>query len=563
MRILLALIQNLLLLVLASLGLPFRWLKSRRRPSYVRFLLRGDPPYRVLAPRRWRPFAKRDIAEVRSLFTLREQLAILAKDAGVRGSVFHVDRLQISPAKADAIAELFQGFRAKGKEVIGYARHAGNSEYEVLCAADRIVLSPAGRLELAGYAAAATALGAGLERLGISAQLVRRGDYKTAPEIFAQSAISPIHRQTVEHVLDLRFQSLLTRISRGRRLTPEQARRKVDQGPYSAKRALAEGLCDGLSREEDLAEFLGMGSKHRRSASAEEPVPHFASYRSALVLAPVGFRPLARAPRLAVVPIQGLIAEGEGGRPPVGPEIAGSEGVVGALRAARRDRRSSALLLYVNSPGGSALASELILDEVRRTAKAKPVLAYFDRVAASGGYMAALGATEIWGAPEALAGSIGVFGGKFEMSRLLDRVGVRREIITRGDNAALLSPSRPFTEVERRTMELEIEEAYQDFLEHVSVARGKSKEEIHSLAEGRVYVGSEALQVGLIDRIGTFEQACRRALELAKAPGGRFEVAAHPLARRRIPLMRLIRDAQRTGVFALWLPGLGPLESVT
>ncbi|HME91924.1 MAG TPA: S49 family peptidase, partial [Myxococcaceae bacterium] len=118
-------------------------------------------------------------------------------------------------------------------------------------------------------------------------------------------------------------------------------------------------------------------------------------------------------------------------------------------------------------------------------------------------------------------------------------------------------------EVERRTMELEIEEAYQDFLEHVSVARGKSKEEIHARAEGRVYVGSEALQVGLIDRVGTFEQACRRALELAKAPGDRFELAAHPSARRRIPLMRLIRDAQRTGVFALWLPGLEPLESVT
>src|SRR5262252_9430959 len=229
MRILLALIQNLLLIVLASLGLPFRWLKSRRRPSYVRFILRGDPPYRVLAQRRWRPFARRDSAEVRSLFALREQLGILAKDPRVLGAVFHVDRLQITPAKADALAELFQGFRAKGKEVIGYARHAGNSEYEVLCAADRIVLSPVGRLELAGYAAAATALGAGFQRLGISAQLVRRGDYKTAPEIFTLADVSSIHRQTVEHLLDLRFQSLLGRISRGRRLSAEQARRKVDQ----------------------------------------------------------------------------------------------------------------------------------------------------------------------------------------------------------------------------------------------------------------------------------------------------------------------------------------------
>src|SRR5262249_681261 len=274
--------------------------------------------------RRWRPFSKRNVAEVRSLFALREQLAILARDPRVRGAVFHVDRLQISPAKAGAISELFQGLRPKGKEGIGYPRHPGNSENEGLWGGDWIGLSAAGRLELAGYAAGATALGAGLERLGISAQFIRRGDYKTAPELFDRAEISPIHRQTVEHLLDLRFQSLLARISRGRRLTAEQARRKVDQGPYSAKRALAEGLCDGLSREEDLADFLGMVSKRGRGAGAEQPVPHFAAYRSALVFAPVGFRPLSRPPRLAVVPIQGIIAEGEGGRPPVGPEIAGS-----------------------------------------------------------------------------------------------------------------------------------------------------------------------------------------------------------------------------------------------
>ena len=228
MRIVVALIVNLLLLVRALLGLPFRWMRSRSRPAYVRFALRGDPPYRELIRRRWRMFSRRDPAEVISLAALGEQLALLAKDPRVRGAVLCVDHLQISPVKADAIAASLAKFRAAGKEVVGYALHAGNVEYEVLCAADRIVLSPAGRLDLTGFAAGATAMGSALERLGISAQFVRRGDYKTAPELFTDAEISDIHRRTLEHLLDLRLYALLSRIARGRRLTIEQARRTVD-----------------------------------------------------------------------------------------------------------------------------------------------------------------------------------------------------------------------------------------------------------------------------------------------------------------------------------------------
>jgi len=712
MRIVVALIVNLLLLVRALLGLPFRWMRSRRRPAYVRFALRGDPPYRELVRRRWRMFSRRDPAEVISLAALGEQLALLAKDPRVRGAVLCVDHLQISPAKADAIAASLAKLRAAGKEVVGYALHAGNVEYEVLCAADRIVLSPAGRVDLTGFAAGATAMGSALDRLGISAQFVRRGDYKTAPELFTDAEISDIHRRTLEHLLDLRFSALLSRIARGRRLTIEQARRTVDAGPYSAKRARAAGLCDALCPEADLGSFLdatapgngaavaasaakapgtdgeqptaadasapdaaaarrgadasatnatlsdrsaldasppdasaprrGADASARnatqsdrsapdasasdastarrgvdesavnatlsdrsapdasasdasasdrsagdasalssssgaraasrpassvaariRSAKDEEPserrLPDFASYRATLTLPPIPWRPLKRRTRLSIVPLNGIIAEGEGGRAPVGPEIAGSDGVAGAIRAARRDRRTSAILLYVNSPGGSAIASELILDEARRAAKKKPVVAYFDRVAASGGYMAALGADEIWAAPDAIAGSIGVFGGKFELSRLFERLGVSRTLITRGKNAGLFSVSRPFTEHERRALESEIEEAYQDFLEQVSRSRVKSKDEVHARAQGRIYSGEEALQAGLIDRTGSFEDACRRALELAEKPTDRFDVAIHPAGKRRIPIVRLMREAQTTGVFALWLPGLESL----
>ncbi len=564
MRILVALLLNLLLLVKALLALPFRLLRRRQAP-YVRFALRGDPPYRELARRRWRIFSKRDPAEVRSLDELRRQLLALSKDARVRGAVFFVEHVQMTQAKADAIAALFAELRAAGKEVIGYALHAGNSEYEVLCAADRIILAPPGRLDLTGFAAEATAIKTALDRAGIGAQFVRRGEYKTAPELFTDAQISEIHRQTVEHLLDLRFQDLLLRISRGRRIGLEEAKRKVDRGPYSAKRAQAEGLCDGLCSALDLASFLspaaekGTAEKRAPDESSEDELPDWDDYQSSLPWPGVTWRHLKRRPRLSLVPLQGLIAEGEGGRAPVGPEIAGSEGVVAAVRSARRDRRTKAILLYINSPGGSALASELILDEVRRAAKKKPVIAYFDRVAASGGYMAALGANEIWAAPGAIAGSIGVFGGKFELSGLFERLGITRMVLTRGDHAGMSSLSRPFMPQERAAIELEIEEAYQDFLEQVARARGKSKEEIHARAEGRVYSGDEAVNASLIDRTGSFEDACRRALELAKSPAGRFEVVIHRAPRRRIPILGLMREAQMTGVFALWLPGLESL----
>lgn len=565
MRVLVALFLNLLLLIKALLALPFRLMARRRRPPYVRFALRGDPPYRELARRRWRIFSKRDPAEVRSLDELRRQLSVLAKDRRVIGAVFFAEHLQLTQAKADAIAALFSELRAAGKEAIGYALHAGNGEYEVLCAADRIILSPPGRLDLTGFAAEPMAIKAALDRAGIGAQFVRRGEYKTAPELFTDPQISPVHRRTAEHLLDLRFQDLLLRISRGRRISLEEAKRKVDGGPYSARRAQAEGLCDGLCNALDLASFLSPrpeekgaaeGSKESSLEKSEEELPDWDDYQSALPWPPIAWRRLKRRPRLSLVPLQGLIAEGAGGRAPVGPEIAGSESVVAAVRSARRDRRTAAILLYVNSPGGSALASELVLDEVRRAAKKKPVVAYFDRVAASGGYMAALGATEIWAAPGAVAGSIGVFGGKFELSGLFERLGIERTVLTRGEHAGMSSLSRPFTPKEREAIELEIEEAYQDFLEQVAGARGKSKEEIHARAEGRIYSGDEALSAGLIDRTGSFEDACRRALDLAKAPAGRFEVVIRRAPRRLIPILGLMGDAQNTGVFALWLPGL-------
>ncbi len=554
MRFLIVPLINLLLLVRTLLGLPFRLMGARHRPAYVRFRLAGDPPYRE--PTR-RPLlnlggqGRPEPATVTSLERFRDALALLAKDPKVKGILVELEGLEVPPAKRDALVKLLADFRAAGKRVVAWAVSADNLAYQVMCAADEVLLALAGQLQLVGYAAEATALGEGLGRLGIKAHFFRRGAYKTAPELFTHPHVSDIQRQTLETFLDERYAELVDTVARGRRRTPEEARALIDEGLFSAKRAMAVGLIDGVCGEAELPARLGKkdGEAKEDEDDDEESLDPMPLYLARLPWPPVRWRPLRPRPRLAVVPLSGMIVPGKGGAG-AGPQLAGSDVVVKALRAAGRNPRAKAVVLYVASPGGSAVASELILEAVRRVAKKKPVIAFVDRVAASGGYMAALGAREIWATPHAVVGSIGVFAGKFDTSELLAKLGVHRTLITRGENAGLFSSTRGFTEHERATMEAHVEETYQTFLELVAKARGRTKEEIHALAEGRVYSGTRALGVGLVDRTAGFEEACRHAMELAKVPTERFELQLYGGAARRFSLLKLLLGGAYTGVYA-------------
>ncbi|HYO66504.1 MAG TPA: S49 family peptidase, partial [Archangium sp.] len=460
MRFLVIPLINLLVLLRVLLGLPFRLLGARSRPAHVRFRLAGDPPYRE-RPRRSRRLplglggqGRPEPATVTSLESFREALELLAKDEKVKGILLVLEDLDVPPAKREVLVKLLGDFRAAGKRVVAWAVSVDSLGYQVMCAADEVLLSPAGRLDLLGFAAEATALGEGLGRLGIKAHFFRRGAYKTAPELYTHAHVSDIQRQTLESFLDERYADLVDSVARGRKRTPEEVRAWIDVGPYSAKRAVAGGLIDGTCDEADLPARLG-GKKEDEDEDDEglEPMP---MYRARLPWPPVRWRPLRPKPRLGVVPVSGMIVPGKGtpGR------AAGSDTVVKALRAAGRNPRVKAVVLYVASPGGSALASEIMLEAVQRVAKKKPVIAFVDSVAASGGYMAALGAREIWATPHAVVGSIGVFAGKFDTSELMEKLGVHRTLITRGETAGIYSSSRGFTEHERALMEAEMEETY-------------------------------------------------------------------------------------------------------
>jgi protease-4 len=570
-RLVIVALANLLLLVRTLLGLPFRLLASRHRPSFVRFRLTGNPPYRErIKPRlRWGS-SRPEPADVTSLQSFQEALDLLAGDPRVKGILLEIEGLEIPTAKKDVLVKLLTGFRAAGKRVVGWAVSVDNLGYQILCAADEVLLAPAGRLDLVGYAAEATALGEGLSRVGIQAHFVRRGDYKTAPELFTHAHVSDIQRQTIEALLDERYADLVSAVAQGRKRTPEEVRALIDAGPYSAQRAVAAGLVDAMCSEADLPARLDESKreateKDKDADSAEEPIEPLASWLSALPFPPVKWRPVKRGPKLGLVMISGMIAPGKGSGGGLGPKVAGAEAIVKAVRAAGRDKRAKAVVLYIDSPGGSALASELILEAVQRVARKKPVIAYVDQVCASGGYMAALGAKEIWTSPHAIVGSIGVFAGKFEASGLMENLGIRRTLIARGENSGIFSTSRGFTPHERASLEAEVEETYQAFLAHVAKARGRTKEEIHERAEGRVYSGTRALAAGLVDRAGSFEEACRYALELAKVAPGKFDIATYAKAERNLSLLQFLLSLSGTHLYALcpasWsLAGLGADE---
>jgi protease-4 len=555
LRLVFVFIANLLLLVRTVLGLPFRLLASRHRPSYVRFRLTGELPYREKTRPRFKlGGARPEPATVSSLESFQEALGLLAKDARVKGILVELEGLHIGSAKKDALVKLLTDFRAAGKRVVAWAVSVDNLGYQVMCAADEVLLAPAGRLELVGFAAEATALGEGLSKVGIQAHFVRRGAYKTAPELFTHAHVSDIQRQTLEAFLDERYAELVDAVAKGRKRTPEEVRGLIDGGPYSAQRAVMAGLVDAMCSEADLPAQLDerkREAKEKDPDADEEPLESMPSWLAALPFPPVKWRPLRRRPRLGLVMLSGMIVPGKGSGGPVGPSFAGSDTVVKAVRAAGRDKRAKAVLLYISSPGGSALASELILEAVQRVARKKPVIAFVDQVCASGGYMAALGAKEIWSAPNAIIGSIGVFAGKFDASGLLERFGVHKTIITRGENSGIFSVSRGFTPHERASLETEVEETYQAFLTHVAKARGRTKEEIHERAEGRVYSGTRALAAGLVDRIGSFEEACRHALDLAKVSAEKYELMVYGGGLRRLSLLQLLMRASQAHLYAL------------
>jgi protease-4 len=500
---------------LAWIGYVVRWLvwlvgAARRRlgrvAPWVSFLIEAtpaepEPPRRAL----WRRLLVRRPPP--SLASLRRQLRAVASDPRVRGVVVHLRPVALTAAQGQALAELLTEVREAGKRVVCWAPSYQRATYPVACAADEILLPVGGSIDALGVDRGYLFLAEALARVGVQADLVQITPYKTAGDVLSKARMTPEAREMAEWLADAAFADLVEAV-RCRGLDEAAARRLIDGSPYTDQQALAAGAVDALVSEEELPARLG---------GAVQP---FGGVAGRLRRPPPG----PPGPFVGLIRVEGMIVDGRSRRAPWRPPIrfpimgddqAGDLTVVQQARRLASDRRCAAAVLWVDSGGGSATASEAMAAALQALASRKPLVAAMGSVAASGGYYVVTPARRVFARPGTITGSIGVIGGKLVAGGLLDRLLFNREVVARGARATIGRWERPYSDEERRLVRASIERSYEVFLQRVADARGCSPREVDAVGGGRVWTGRQALERGLVDELGGLDRAIAEARRLA------------------------------------------------
>ncbi|HHO51090.1 MAG TPA: signal peptide peptidase SppA [Deltaproteobacteria bacterium] len=437
-----------------------------------------------------------------------ELLRRLEDDPGVRGLVLTLEGSSMPLARYRELRDRIAALEAEGKPVLVYlSRGAGNGEMYVASAASRIALHPAADVSLVGLSVQLTHLRGLLDLVGIEAQFVKRSRYKTAPETFTHPKPSPANLEMQEDLLDDLFTALVEGIASGRGIEPDEVRGWIDAGPMTSEEALDKGLVDVLLYPDQLEGELEkiQGGEVSLSKLLEMPQPR---------------SPWEDPKQIALIYVEGPIVSGEsspGGL--LSGRSTGATSIVRKLAQATRDPQVRAVVMRVDSPGGSSLASDSIWRAVEQLkSKGKPVVVSMGGVAASGGYYVAAGADAIWAEPETLTGSIGVFSGKFTTSELQEALGITTTTLSRGRYASLQSTVTPWDDLQRARMQALVDHTYAQFKERVASGRELQPDEVEARAGGRVWSGRRAKEMGLVDELGGFQEAIADARARAGLP---------------------------------------------
>jgi protease-4 len=418
--------------------------------------------------------------------------------------------------------------RAAGKRVLVHARQPlENAPYALATAGERLLVRPAAPIAAIGVASDQVFVGPALERLGVEVVVFAAGRYKSAPEALTRSTRSAEDREQASALVRGLDAALVDTIAAGRGRAPDAVRAMMDAGPTHGGLALELGLADGLAHDEEVSTALAALDGAEADAEAVE-LDDYAARRRLPRLWP------ERGRVVGVVELSGAIVDR--GQPYQGllSRSAVEAHVVADLRAALANPQIAAVVLSIDSPGGSVLASEAIWSAVRRLDREKPVIALMNDVAASGGYYAAVGARAIVASPETITGSIGVFATAFVAPALAARVGLTTDVVHERRHAGLFSPLRPVDDAVRSLGEAEVQATYRTFVELVAAARKKTYAELDAVAQGRVWLGADAHAAGLVDGLGGLDEAIDRA---RTAAGGRLR--ADPIivaARKPLPV---------------------------
>jgi protease-4 len=501
---------------------PFRylwWLVSNLRrsfgapPDYVIHVLEEEPPALPDPPR---PFWQRFTARNRlSLKELGERFDAIARAPRIKGVVLHLRPVAMPMAALEDLRELVSRLRRAGKRVVAWAPFYTTGTYYLACACDEILLMPSGLVQPMGFATTGVFLADGLRRLGLAVDIVQISPYKSAGDMFTKSKMSDEVREQVTWLLDSEHRELGAAIAESRLVDMEGAKNIIDGSPYGDKEAVDGHVVDALVGEEQLPEHLARGTDaaaviapwERARTKIQTPAPK-----------------LNRGRYVAVLRIEGAIIDGRSSRLPVKPPVdipfigaerAGDLTIVQTARQVAADKRAAAVVVYVNSRGGSATASEAMRQALDVIGSRKPLVVVMGPAAASGGYWVATPGSWIVARPSTLTGSIGVFSGKVVTGPLWAKLLFNRETVAFGARATMESDERPYSEEERQIVQREIERIYSVFVDIVARARKMTVEQVEAVAGGKVWTGRQALDRKLVDEMGGLDAGVTKARALA------------------------------------------------
>jgi protease-4 len=499
------------------------------------------------------PFVEVEPAGVFSQFldrqlTLRETLTLIREareDRRVKAVILTVQAPGALWGQLQEVRGALEDLRASGKPVTAFIESAGAAEYYVASAANRVVMMPGGQLDVTGLATYELFFRAALDKIGVVPDLLHIGDYKTAANTFTETGFTEAHREMSRSLNSDWFGHIVKTVAAARSLSEDQARQALTGGPYGSDEALDAGLVDELAYQDQLDDAEPIRGTERLTG---ETYGRAVSYR----------RASGSGGRIALLYAAGTIASGDSRFDGPGGLVIGSDTFSEWVRTVRVDPGIRAVVVRIDSPGGSAIASEAIWRELMLTREVKPLVVSMGDVAASGGYYIAAPAHAIVAEPGTLTGSIGVVTGKFVVDGTLDKLGIDIAAVSEGAYAEIYSPFKPFSPAERARVQAQMRATYDLFVSRVAEGRGRTAAEIDAVGQGRVWTGRQAREIGLVDELGGLSMAIglarqrakidpERDVELVVYPQKRsfYQVLANPLGSAELAARRLQRSELR------------------
>ena len=449
-----------------------------------------------------------------------------ATDKNIKGIYLNVGQVSGGLASVEEIRNALQRFKSSKKFIVAYAEYYSQNAYYLCSVADELYLNPQGDIDFRGYATQLAFLKGTLEKLEIEPIVIRHGKFKSAIEPFTNDKMSDANREQVKRFVDDFWQHTRDGVAASRKLSPDQVETIADSMMIETpEKAVQFGLADQLMYEDEVMDLL------KKKSGTKNEKPELVS------LTKYGHSSESseyRKNKIAVIYAVGEISSGEGD-----DESIGSTTTAADIRKARLDKDVKAIVLRVNSPGGSALASDVIWREVSLAKKAKPVVVSMGNLAASGGYYISCAADKIVAQPNTVTGSIGVFGLMFNMQKMFNnKLGVTFDTYKTGPYGDLGLPTRPMTEAERMKIQNGVEHIYDVFTKRVAEGRKMKQADVDSIGQGRVWSGSDALKLGLVDTLGNLGDAVKIAAQLSKTSDYRI----YELPIEKDPFQEIVKD---------------------